>query len=141
LKISKAKGKNCYADVKLTSESTQFLSSLPGFSKWVGRRMMFSPTGANIRHIEKYWPEAEWDSESQIILDEYISSLKAADDKRKFSVPENDDFMFETKPFDHQRKAFYMSRDKENFALLMEQGTGKSKVIIDTAAHLLQIIK
>jgi hypothetical protein len=136
LKISKAKGKNCYADVKLTSESTQFLSSLPGFSKWVGRRMMFSPTGANIRHIEKYWPEAEWDSESQIILDEYISSLKAADDKRKFSVPENDDFMFETKPFDHQRKAFYMSRDKENFALLMEQGTGKSKVIIDTAAHL-----
>ena len=136
MNIVKAKGKNCYADVKLTSENTQHLSCLPGFSKWVGRRMMFSPTGANIRHIEKHWPDAEWDGDSQIILEEYISALKAADDKRKFSVPENDDFKFETKPFEHQRKAFYMSRDKENFALLMEQGTGKSKVIIDTAAHL-----
>ena len=98
--------------------------------------MMFSPTGANIRHLEKHWPDAEWDKESQPILEEYIASLKAADDKRKFCVPTNDDFMFETKPFEHQRRAFYMSRDKENFALLMEQGTGKSKVIIDTAAHL-----
>ena len=136
MKISKAKGKNCYADVQLTSDATHFLSMLPGFRKWVGRRMMFAPTGANIRHLEKYWPDAEWDKESQPILEEYIASLKAADDKRKFCVPSNDDFMFETTPFDHQRKAFYMSRNKENFALLMEQGTGKSKVIIDTAAHL-----
>ena len=29
-----------------------------------------------------------------------------------------------------------MSRDKENFALLMEQGTGKTKIIIDNAAYL-----
>ena len=136
MKIQKAKGKNCFAVVKLTSENTKALSSFPGFSKWVGRSMMFSPTGANIKHIEKHWPDAIWDDDSKIILDEYISSLRAADDKRKFSVPENDDFMFETRPFDHQRKAFYMSRDKETFALLMEQGTGKSKVIIDTAAHL-----
>ena len=122
--------------MQLTGDATHFLSTLPGFSKWVGRRMMFAPTGANIRHIEKHWPDAEWDKESQPILEEYIASLKAADDKRKFCVPTNDDFMFETTPFDHQRKAFYMSRNKENFALLMEQGTGKSKVIIDTAAHL-----
>ena len=134
--IEKAKGRYCYANVKLTSEATQHLSSLPGFSKWVGRKMMFAPTGANIKHIQKYWPDAEWDDNSKSILEEYIKSLKAADDKIKFSVPENDDYMFETKPFDHQRKAFYMSRDKKNFALLMEQGTGKTKVIIDNAAYL-----
>jgi len=134
--IEKARGKYCYANVKLTSEATQHLSTLPGFSKWVGRKMMFAPTGANIKHIQKHWPDAEWDDESKLILEEYIKSLRAADDKIKFSVPENDDFMFETKPFDHQRKAFYMSRDKKNFALLMEQGTGKTKVIIDNAAYL-----
>ena len=134
--IEKARGKYCYANVKLTSEATRHLSTLPGFSKWVGRKMMFAPTGANIKHIQKHWPDAEWDDESKLILEEYIKSLRAADDKIKFSVPENDDFMFETKPFDHQRKAFYMSRDKKNFALLMEQGTGKTKVIIDNAAYL-----
>jgi hypothetical protein len=134
--IEKAKGRYCLATVKLTSETTKNLAAFPGFSKWLGRKLLFAPTGANIRHIQKHWPDAKWESEAQAILNKYISSLKAAEDRIKFSVPENDDFMFETEPFEHQRKAFYMSRDKENFALLMEQGTGKSKVIIDTAAYL-----
>lgn len=136
VKIEKTKGKYCYAIVKLTTENTNNLVNFPGFNKWVGRKMMFSPTGANIRHIQKHWPEAEWTPEARPALEQYISSLKAAHEKSKFSVPENDDFMFETEPFEHQRRAFYMSRDKENFALLMEQGTGKTKVIIDNAAYL-----
>ena len=136
VQIEKAKGRYCYANVKLTSEATQNLRNFPGFSKWIGRKMMFSPTGANIKHIQKHWPDAQWDEESKFILDNYIMSLRAAEDREKFSVPENDDYMFETKPFEHQRRAFYMSRDKDNFALLMEQGTGKTKIIIDTAAYL-----
>ena len=134
--IEKAKGKYCFANVKLTGENALHLSSLPGFKKWVGRKMMFAPTGANIKHIEKHWPDAEWQEDARPALDQYINSLRAAEDRVKFSVPEGDDFMFETVPFDHQRKAFYMSRDKINFALLMEQGTGKSKVAIDNAAYL-----
>jgi len=43
---------------------------------------------------------------------------------------------FKTKPYDHQLEAFNLSCEVESFALLMEQGTGKTKVIIDTAAHL-----
>lgn len=43
---------------------------------------------------------------------------------------------FKTKPFKHQLEALRRSQDKEFYALLMEQGTGKSKVVVDTAAHL-----
>lgn len=46
------------------------------------------------------------------------------------------DFQFKTKPFVHQLDVFLRSRDMESFALLMEQGTGKSKVIVDTAGWL-----
>lgn len=46
------------------------------------------------------------------------------------------DYEFKTPPFAHQREAFNLSRDKASFALLMEMGTGKSKVAIDTAAYL-----
>lgn len=46
------------------------------------------------------------------------------------------DYCYKTKPFQHQRDVFMSSRDKEYFALLMEQGTGKSKVTVDTAAWL-----
>lgn len=43
---------------------------------------------------------------------------------------------FKTKPYKHQLKALKLSQDEKAYALLMEQGTGKSKVVIDTIAHL-----
>lgn len=46
------------------------------------------------------------------------------------------DYKFKTEPFAHQSVAFLRSRDEEYFALLMEQGTGKTKVVIDNTAWL-----
>ena len=139
LLIKKAQRGYCLAKTKLEGNSIQALSSLPGFKKWVGRELLFAPTGANINHLHKHWPDAKWEEDAQPVLDKYIQSLKEADQTHKqknndFVDP--NDFSFKTKPYDHQRKAFYLSRDKESFALLMEQGTGKTKVIIDNAAYL-----
>lgn len=47
-----------------------------------------------------------------------------------------EDYEYKTEPYKHQAKAFKLSRDAEDYALLMEMGTGKTKVIIDTAAWL-----
>ena len=132
-------GKYCVAKIKLDSSSVEKLSSLPGYKKWIGRDLLFDPTSANINRIQKYWPDATWSDEAKPILQKYVDLLIEAENTRSAKVevlPTNDDFKFKTKPFDHQRKAFYMSRDKEAFGLLMEQGTGKSKVIIDNAAYL-----
>lgn len=52
------------------------------------------------------------------------------------ATPDITDFKFKTKPYDHQVRAFALSRDRTAFALFMEQGTGKTKVAIDTAAWL-----
>jgi hypothetical protein len=46
------------------------------------------------------------------------------------------DYLYKTTPFEHQARAFLRSRDELYFALLMEMGTGKTKVVIDTAAWL-----
>lgn len=46
------------------------------------------------------------------------------------------DYQFKTEPYDHQRKVFGLSRDLPVYAILAEQGTGKSKIVIDTAAWL-----
>lgn len=46
------------------------------------------------------------------------------------------DYVFKTTPFKHQSDVFKSSRDRDAFALLMEQGTGKSKVTIDTTCWL-----
>lgn len=46
------------------------------------------------------------------------------------------DFEFKTTPYQHQEKALLLSADAEYFALFMDMGTGKTKVIIDTVAYM-----
>ena len=45
-------------------------------------------------------------------------------------------FIYKTEPYQHQIDAVHYLYGKEYFALLMEQGTGKSKVLIDIASNL-----
>jgi SNF2 family DNA or RNA helicase len=46
------------------------------------------------------------------------------------------DYKFKTKPYEHQLKALGACYSKENYALFMEMGTGKSKVLVDNIAML-----
>lgn len=45
-------------------------------------------------------------------------------------------YPWKTQPFEHQRKWWEETRAKQSFAVLWEQGTGKSKLTVDTAAYL-----
>ena len=45
-------------------------------------------------------------------------------------------YEFKTKPFDHQLRVFNETKDTPWFAIFWEQGTGKSKLTLDTAGHL-----
>jgi len=45
-------------------------------------------------------------------------------------------YKFKTKPFQHQLIALERCKDQKNFALFMEMGTGKSKVLIDNISML-----
>jgi SNF2 family DNA or RNA helicase len=45
-------------------------------------------------------------------------------------------YEYKTEPFDHQRKDFELTRELTSWAQFHEQGTGKSKITIDTAAYM-----
>lgn len=47
-------------------------------------------------------------------------------------------YKFKRIPLDHQLKVFEQSKNMPVFALLMEQGTGKTKVILDNASYLFE---
>ena len=47
-----------------------------------------------------------------------------------------DTYRYKTKPYDHQLKALKKSWAQKNYALFMEMGTGKSKVLVDNIAML-----
>ena len=48
------------------------------------------------------------------------------------------DYKFKTTPYAHQREAFMSSAQKKVYALLMDMGTGKTKVCLDTIGHLFE---
>ena len=49
-----------------------------------------------------------------------------------------EDYKFKTTPYAHQREAFMLSAQKKVYALLMDMGTGKTKVCLDTIGHLFE---
>ena len=141
MKITKAPfgDRYCLLTVpNLDTNKMEILNTLPSYKRWIGRDLLFQPTSASLGRLHKFFPDIEWDDEVVHHLDHYIETLKTAEEIRnkKENTPETDDFIFKTEPFEHQRKTFYLSRDQKVFALLMEQGTGKTKVVIDNSAYL-----
>ncbi len=141
--ISKFDDRHLLATERLVGDTFMLLGALPGFSAWEKRSLRFRPTAANIEYIQAHWPDAEWDSYSASLRDTLATKRESAKDtgalKKLDAASFKTNFKFKTVPYDHQVKAFILSRDAAVFALFMEQGTGKTKVILDTAAYLAQI--
>lgn len=142
MQISPFSAASLSADCDLTADNFKKLAALPGNKKWHERKMVFRPSGANIEYILKHWPDAVWHSDIQhfakecLLLKEDAKQLLASKNDNDFSLDDPSGYRYKRAPMDHQRKAFLLSRDKKVFALLMEQGTGKTKVTIDTACYL-----
>jgi len=47
-------------------------------------------------------------------------------------------YTFKTTPYQHQQEVYDKSCEEKYYALLMEMGTGKSKVAIDTMGYLFE---
>ena len=119
------------------------LSSFPGHTKWQDRNLVVRITGQNLQHILNNWPTAEWIGGCDEVRSDYLQQLGLAKDvaEQKANtaiIPDDSGYTYKRAPMDHQRKAFGLSRDKRAFGLFMEQGTGKTKVVIDTACYLYQ---
>jgi len=100
---------------------------LPGKAAWTGNLVVFSATREAVDYLREHI-QAGITQEAADYLDK-LSKPTAPPKKTLFKG-------FKTKSFAHQKTVFERSRDMPNFALLMEVGTGKSKVVIDTAAWL-----
>lgn len=98
----------------------------------------------NLLYLKRKLPLAEWTAEAEALFEEFAAQATAREEtivqRKAAEIPENPDVIDYKfggpEPFMHQKRAFLISRDLPAFALLMEQRTGKSKVIVDTASWL-----
>lgn len=127
---------------KLGGGNLAKLSIFPGYHRWLDRTLIVRTIGAGIDYIEKEWPDAQWEGEAEKIREEYLAGkllgMRTAEEKAlPFEALAGDQgFDYHRQPMAHQRKGFLLSRDKTVFALFCEQGTGKTKIVLDTAVYL-----
>jgi SNF2 family DNA or RNA helicase len=119
--------------------------SFPGRRKWSKpmNGWLVWPTIDNLAHIRKHWPYAEWSADAEVKRKEVEAKLEkfkehAAMKDEAIKNAADISYVFGTSPYDHQRTAFALSKDREVFGLFMEQGTGKTKVIVDNACYLFE---
>jgi SNF2 family DNA or RNA helicase len=131
----------CLLKVPLTGDNLQLFNQFPAYWAFEGRDVRFKPVGANIRFILEHWPDAEWTGGTERFLEEWQAALGSqveikARKRDEGILHQTDNYQYGTHPYDHQRRAFLISRPEEYFGLFMDPGTGKTKVTIDTGAWL-----
>ena len=142
--VSKKKYGNLGIDAPLGKNNnfsllSNLLRNTPCGKKWEGRTLLFTPCYDCIEYVHEHFPDAEWDDHSKSYLNDYLKDVELRKQSKKgdlSSLQDDEDFQYKLEPFQHQRDVFLLSRSMKNFALLMEMGTGKTKILIDTAAYL-----
>lgn len=122
-----------------TPEAFRLLTNFPGFSKLVKRELHFRPSSQTMEFVELHWPDADWEEECDDFRLKNLETKRIADENMANKSADHFDdsgYEYARPPMDHQAKAFAISRERLLFAYFMEQGTGKTKVTIDTATWL-----
>ncbi len=126
--------------------NADLLRGLPDYRGWDAKAQAWyaKPTRRNLEYLRQALPQAKWDADAEaawvVHADahrELTAGLAAAKAASLADLAAADDYKHGgPAPWDHQRKAFLISRDKPAYAYFMEQRTGKTKVFIDNAAWL-----
>jgi hypothetical protein len=100
------------------------------------------PSLANMEYIAHTWPDCDWDDAA---LREFTRAQHEAKQRARIAAREMDLTIIHREykagafkgpiPWEHQQKALLLGRDMPYFAYIMDQGTGKTRTILDDAAH------
>lgn len=114
-------------------------NSLPGTKKFRNGILYFEMSRQNVEHLQNIAPDAVWKGPIKDKIGFYAEirerERKSREQKLR-DLPPVTDFPFKTTPYEHQLKAFSLARGREYFGYFMEQGTGKTKVMLDDSADI-----
>jgi SNF2 family DNA or RNA helicase len=138
------RGKAGVVSGTISAATLDVIRDMPGRKKLVRNdshksELLFELSATNLEHLFTHLTEAKWSSEARERLDKIHllrEQEKLSEEAKLQGPPESFTFAYKTKPYAHQAKAFFLSRDKLAYALFMEMGTGKTKVSLDITAYL-----
>jgi hypothetical protein len=124
----------------LTGDSLRIFRGFPDRGKWEDRDLNLPLSDKNLNYLTEHLADVA-------LQPDVAEAIKAMQDRRKqteqlrlerqlAATQDPQDFIFRRQPYQHQRTLFYLSRNLPYFAVFAEMGTGKTKPMLDTAAHL-----
>lgn len=112
----------------------EIIRNMPDKRRWKDGKLYFVKSIQNIDYLL-----SKLTIDEKINIEEFEKRTQEQNQNivNKFmpSQVELTNFEFKTKPFPYQLEAFNLGKDREYFGLLMEMGTGKTKVSIDLMAY------
>jgi SNF2 family DNA or RNA helicase len=121
-----------------STENKEICSRIPDRRVWDGSRRAWVTILSRpvVEYLKKNFPQAEWTPEAEGAIAN-LDKDRLLKEQTKASIPAVYDYPYGGKfqPFKHQENAFSLARHAKAFALLMEQGTGKSRVVVDVASY------
>jgi len=113
---------------RMTPRMMNVTSRLEGRRKWLsGGGYSFEPTQHNLSILASEFPDLKEEVPAGLIKEEAWQDF----DNQKTPV----EYISKSEPYPHQKTALEKMAGKPCFALFMEQGTGKTKVAIDSAGQ------
>lgn len=122
---------------RLGVEHFDTIRDMPGRKRWQDGDLLFELTRSNVEYLQEAFPDANWEIDrghNIERLQQLEEDARAA--KTRELPPESRLFKYKTQPREHQMRSFEVSKDRAAYGLFLEQGLGKTKVILDNAAHL-----
>jgi SNF2 family DNA or RNA helicase len=136
-------GKYLKLRVPPTVEDIAKAKAMPERGAWHADKEVWlvKPSAVNLHYINEQWPQAVWDATAK--QHQEFSELLVVEAQRQAMLKEDlspvdvVDYQFkqDPPPWEHQKRAFMLSRDLPYYAYLMEQGTGKTRVAIDNVCY------
>lgn len=119
-------GKNGVMSGRVSPRTYDLVRDMPGRKKWKDGELYFELSGGNLEYLALHFPDAEVTAEIREEMDKVLEIRKlereALDIKRANVPAEAAAFPFKKPPYQHQLKAFMLSRDREAFGYFMEMG-------------------
>lgn len=121
------------------SAVSRICSQMPARRMWKDRTLYFEDLASNWLFLDKELQFAAWSEEAKARL---LEARGGEETKARYlreitgAVPDVDyDFKRDPEPWEHQRRAIAVTGSRTEVALIMDPGTGKTRVGIDTALY------
>jgi hypothetical protein len=130
--------KKAWLDGRVPPHVFNALSELPGRKRYVQGKPFIELSRSNLEFLDTRLEGVTWRGPAATLVEQFRRMREQERETRnaKWIEPVGFEFPYKHKPYQHQLKANILARGKIAFGYFMEQGTGKTKTLLDDAADI-----